>query len=341
MNEYSLEEEYTQKSSSRKIKLSFTDTAVSKVTHLLDPPPVLGAGTSRLPHKPVITTASRALGSLSKLPPRSGDVEETGSAPMPQGVSDASDSSVESPAAEFFEYDGVGELTPKSPDFKGKTKRDQQINFALLYIWSHNLFVGSPASRESITSAARKAGLLDQHFPSNLKRVHQLIISGESGLRLNGAGEKRVEEILSLLRAENVSGFAYWNSASRSVKRRAGANSKGHLKIDEALGHDLALGKLDARQLTTSDDQAIFAIWCLTKGNPLASAVSPKVAYAYLRQKYKNLPEVTENAFNKALTRSKLASRNSEKLFFLTPDGEAVVARWIAGESSPGVPTSE
>jgi hypothetical protein len=131
MNNFSLEEEQTEGNYSRKLNLSFTDTAIDKVSSVLggyvpfnqpkSPKPIARPQQFALPFSSVSTDNNRF-----------GQPEEL----IEESIETASESVLDgnSPSS-YFEKDEQGFLISTTPDYKGKNKKLQQQRFSLLYVW--------------------------------------------------------------------------------------------------------------------------------------------------------------------------------------------------------------
>jgi hypothetical protein len=169
MNTFSLEENQTDNSYSRKINLAFTDSAINKVAPALSGYVPL-AMARRVAEKRDDLRAS-ALPPFEKFQEVKStspveNVETTADVPAPAAEDSSPDRTKGSPG-DFFEKDGQGYLISTAPDYKGKTKRAQQERFCLLYVWAYNLLNNEPVpSREHLLHAAQLNGVMDKNFGS-------------------------------------------------------------------------------------------------------------------------------------------------------------------------------
>lgn len=207
MNEYLLEEKHTTKSSSRRISVRAATEAIS---HLA---PVFGLQNQ----PPLIISPTRPLQSMPSasglLPPpilnQVVDEVDDGST-TPQDVTTAT--GTKHKASELFEADGDGGLTAIEKDFKGKSKKDQQKRFALLYVWAYHHLIGQPMpSKEHMLSAARKAHLFDSAFPRYFDEVvRESFYPSGTGLKVKPQEEiGLVQEILAEIDNRSITGAPY------------------------------------------------------------------------------------------------------------------------------------
>ena len=132
MNTFSLEEEQTDTTYSRKISLSFTDNAVDKVA------PALSGYVPLTPAKTIkqVTTVTQPQQQLSlpflQTPEEGSQVDE--SEIMENKVIETTVKSVSSnnAASDYFVSDAQGLLISFTKDYKGKSKKLQQQRFSLL-----------------------------------------------------------------------------------------------------------------------------------------------------------------------------------------------------------------
>lgn len=164
MNEFTLEEKQTTKSASRRINARLSDDAFGQAASLFG-----GMPSSRL----VPQTKRDTPPPLQKL------------LPLPQDNQNEVDQAVEGYSADqsstplsnkddrdralcFFEVDGEAELVAKITDYKGKSKKEQQQRFILVYVWAfQHIFIRAVPSKEHINNAAKKSVLYDQNFANH------------------------------------------------------------------------------------------------------------------------------------------------------------------------------
>jgi hypothetical protein len=130
MNNFSLEEEQTESNYSRKLKLSFTDTAIDKVASVLGG--YVPFNPSKSP-KPIARPQQLALpfSTASADNNHFGQSEELTEEPIETTSENVLDGN--SPLS-YFEKDEQGFLVSTTPDYKGKNKKLQQQRFSLVVL---------------------------------------------------------------------------------------------------------------------------------------------------------------------------------------------------------------
>jgi hypothetical protein len=326
MNEYSLDEKHTPKSSSRSIKLRFTDNAIDKAGAFLG-----GQAAGQAPVHRIMPQASPFQQPPKALPFAQNDEvseEYAESVEQTEAVSGADERNVFS----IFEKDGDDIIAVVS-DFKGKTRKEQQQRFALLYVWGYQqVFDKSVPSDKSVLAALRKKeGLYDRNFYGYLDQItKQFLVKGLTGLKVNMHGSKEVDLIIAEINDDDIEGYAYWDT--KPGRKRASMNKDDEKEVKEWVGMEVNIGGIDVRSLGNATNHAMFAVWSITRGLRLIDAVKSVMAYAYLTQKYSTV-SVKYNAFGKALSQNKAKfSKNPSGLYYLTPEAEGEVESWIRGE---------
>lgn len=148
-NEFTLEENHTENSASRLIKGRFSDDAVAHAATLLS------GFTRSSPVAPSVPTHQPALNPLdtasNQEPGQSNKLTDEQEQTHLQNTLDAEeqDGADRSRALKLFRQHGENEVIPKLVDFKGKSWREQQRRFIILYVWAHNEIVGHPVPSET------------------------------------------------------------------------------------------------------------------------------------------------------------------------------------------------
>ncbi|MDG2991703.1 hypothetical protein L3556_12285 [Candidatus Synechococcus calcipolaris G9] len=213
MNNFSLEEEQTENNYSRKLNLSFTDTAIDKVASVLGGYVPLAPSQKTRP----VTQSQQQLSSPF-LPTSSGSEHLDQSEVLDSETVDtvariSSENNAISSTSEYFEKDGQGFLMSRIHDYKGRNKKLQQQRFSTLYVWAYNSFNNEPVPNEHLTQAAQRNGIYDQNFPTYVKEVAGRFFTKIDGsFKLNPAGSAEVAKIQAEIQDSDLSGFEYWNS---------------------------------------------------------------------------------------------------------------------------------
>ncbi len=242
-------------------------------------------------------------------------------------------------AAIHFFLDGEV-LVTGTKDYKGKTWADQQKHFILLYAAAYGQFFSKPVPKESLKSVAEKSGISDvNNFNRYLgKATAEFFSELSQGLQLNATGEKEVARILAILADEKIPrGYEYWNRAATTPTKRQRISSEDKSKIHEWSKEEVPLGKLDVASIQIARDYALVSLWILTSHLKKAEAVRWNDAYHFFKEKYTTISSSAE-AFSAAMRKElnkKYFRQTDTGAFFLSPEGQQKVIKWIAGETSP------
>ncbi len=161
MNTFSLEENQSGDTYSKKVSFAFTNEGVDKVaTVLAGQVPLQFNGNTKhqisssntLPIPPAGTITPEAFIEVKTETPNVNQDSE----PINANKIDPK---------RIFDINSKGILISQWADYKGKTRKDQQVRFSLLYVWAHNLLCfEKPLSRAIILDGARENGVFDQNF---------------------------------------------------------------------------------------------------------------------------------------------------------------------------------
>lgn len=343
VNRYSYREEYTPDTGSRSIELSLTDYAVKEAAPLFGErlPPLhtngdrfpSGAIRNRMgiagsPPTPTEVLEAKLAGEPSVEAPEANEERQSESPPVDGGGE----------LTQMFDKDSEGCLIPKHPDYKGKSKREQQERFIILYVAAYALHhSGANPTKEHIFHAASKNSLFDRNLAQSyfpiLAKTHLVGVDGN--FTLNTAGRIRLVKILDEMR-KDISGYAYWEPSTRSGAVRSRIGKDDRTRILEWVQKESRCSAVNIRKHQTAHELAMFAIYDLTKELKFAEAVKPAVAYEYLKERYKTIP-ISIGAFTSCLCRKAHAGRfkkTEDGLYYLTPEAEEVVESWIRDASA-------
>jgi hypothetical protein len=234
-------------------------------------------------------------------------------------------------AARYFARDGKA-LALKKKDFKGKTFKEQQRNYVLMYTSAYQQVFGNPVpSREHYNEVARSESIFDKNFPSYLTQLtRRELREVSSGFTLTDDGEKEVSRIITLMSADNLTGHPYWDRNAGTPARKQRANKDDKAKIKEWAQKKVELGKLDIRDIDSPRDYALVACWILTVHLKVVNAVRWTEAYQYMKEKFETI-SANSDAFRLAMTKSiKNFRKNDEQQYYLTPEGQKRVEDSIA-----------
>ncbi|MBD2197466.1 MULTISPECIES: hypothetical protein [Calothrix] len=330
MNNFSLEEEQSDKNYSRKLNLSFTDTAIDKVAS------VLGGYVPLTPLK--VTKPASVLEQQAILPPFQQLEEEVDlnryEDTKEQTINTTVQSSPETNTpANYFEIDGQGVLVSKTPDYKGKNKKLQQQRFSLLYVWAYNILCHEPVLKDYLNQAAKVNGIYDKNYTSYLNDLaSRYFVKSDGTFKLNPGGQAEVKKIIAEMQDSDLKGNEYWSSSRKNSSKGSRKTKEDTQNIEQWIQMTSRFDSFDVRKLNTAVEYALLALYDITKELKAQDAVKPGLAYDYLVKKYKTV-SVSQSNFSKALTNtkdySKYFSRTSEGLYYLTPDAESFVEGWL------------
>jgi hypothetical protein len=337
INRFSLEEEQSDENYSRKISLSFTDTAIDKVASVLNG--YVPLTTSVNPKRTLIYEQKPALLPFNQQVV----VEEDLHTEIIQEENDVASfqSTTQNDVVEnYFDKDGKGFLVSKHPDYKGKNKKIQQQRFSLLYVWAYDLFFQQPVPKENLNQAAKDNGIYDQNYTTYLGEVaSRSFIKVDGTFKLNPGGHVEVQKILAEMQDSDLKGIEYWNSSRKTSSRGTRTTKEDSQKIEDwiKIASKFDCDSFDIRKLKTNAEYALLAVYDITKEIKTQESVKPGLAYEYLVQRYKTV-SVTREKFRKALTNTKsygkYFSHTSDSSYYLTQEAERLVEGWINQENT-------
>lgn len=328
MNEFTLEEKQTTKSAYRRINGRFSDDAFGQAAALFG-----GMSTSNL-----ISQSAEINSPPQKLLPLPQDNQDEGDQAVEDYSADQSSTPLSNKddkdrALRFFEVDGEAELVAKITDYKGKSKKEQQQRFILVYVWAfQHIFSRAVPSKEHINNAAKKSVLYDNNFANHFGQTSkEFLMLREAGYKINSPGIARVNEIIDEMDNSDLEGFAYWKGTSKTARKRSSLSKEDEQKIKQWLEMPTTIDQFDVRKIGGASNLAAFAIWIITKKLSVENAVKPKEAYSYLKGKYQTIA-VTSNTFSMALSRNlNKFKKTPDGLYFLTEETQREVESWIQG----------
>ena len=338
MNEFTLEEKQTTKSFYRHIDARLSDQAFGQAASMF-------GGMASAPVQ--LVTESRNTKPSPPLEKRllpSPENQEQAIEPIIQDDSIKEESAVISDkekALSFFEKNGDQTLVAKITDYKGKTKKEQQQRFLLMYVWAYQCIFAIPVNdKEHLINAAKKASIYDKNWNTNINSiVKECLMFADNGYKINVSGENKIQPIIQEIDDEGVKGIAYWKKEKSKTSRKRGyLNQTDEQNIAEWVTEKTSVDEFDIRKLTTGTTFAAFALWILTKELKVETSVKPKVAFEFLKQKYKNI-SVKQSTFSSALRKNsnKWFKKTPEGLYFLSEIGEAEIISLISEENNQNI----
>lgn len=332
MNNFSLEEEQSDNNYSRKLNLSFTDTAIDKVASVLG---------GYVPLTPITKVPKRTLFPEQQpiLPPFEVLEEKTEPEKDKYSQEQTIDTSVtnfseaNSPLS-YFDKDAQGFLISKTPDYKGKNKKLQQQRFSLFYVWAYNLIFQEAVPKEHLNQAAKVNGIYDKNYSHYLSDIaNRSFVKSDGTFKLNPGGQAEVNKIIAEMQDSDLKGVEYWSSNRKNSSKTSRKTKDDSQKVSQWLEMQSRFNAFNVKKLNTAVEYALLALYDITKELKTENAVKPGLAYEFLVKKYETV-SVNQSNFTKALANtkesSKYFSRTSEGLYYLTPEAESVVEGWLS-----------
>ena len=333
MNTFSLEEEQSDTTYSRKISLSFTDNAVDKVA------PALNGYVPLTPAKTIkqVTTVTQPQQQLSlpslQIPEGSSQVDK--SEIMENKVIETSVKSVSgnNAVSDYFVSNAQGLLISFTKDYKGKSKKLQQQRFSLLYVWAYEAFHEKVLpSKEHLIQAARANEIYDNHYSENFDDVaNRYFIKFDNTFKLNPSGRSELDKLLVEMQDSDLKGYEYLSSSRKKSNQSPRITKEDTQKVEQWILQPSKFKSFDIRTLKNTSEFAIFAIYIITKELKIESAISSTLAYEYLERKYQTI-SFTKKLFSDTLSRkiySKYFKKTIDGLYYLTQEAEILAQSWI------------
>lgn len=330
MNSFSLEEEQTESNYSRKLNLSFTDTAIDKAASVLGgyvpltPPksPKHVAQPQQQLALPFLQTSAEN-GQLDQFETTDNETVET----TPKSILDNNSPS------DYFEKDAQGFLISNNHDYKGKNKKLQQQRFSILYVWAYNSLNEEAVPNDHLTQAAQRNGVYDQNYPTYLKEAaNRFFTKLDGSFKINPSGRAEVRKIQAEMQDSDLSGSEYWNSTRKKSNRSPRATKEDTQRIEQWVQMPSKFDSFDVRDLNTRSDLTILALYDITKELKVETAVKPSLAYEYLTKRYKTVSISNKNLSDTLSDKKykKYFERTSEGLYYLTQEAENLAESWIS-----------
>lgn len=242
--------------------------------------------------------------------------------------------------SQFFKNDS-GNIIAIENDFRGKTWTEQQKNFIIVFTKAYQELLGKPIpNKEVIKEAAKKLSIVDNNnFTNYLNKVtDDCMAKLNDGLELNAKGNKEASRIIKLMEDDSTpSGFDYSKKSTTNTIKRLRISGDERSLVVEWIKDEVALGKLDVRDVKTGRDAALLALWIITVKLEKTKASYIHLFMEYLNKKFTTI-SVTSPAVNKALTVSKESEKYFQKTsdgkYFLSTVGQQLVEEWINGVKS-------
>ncbi len=217
-------------------------------------------------------------------------------------------------------------------DYKGRSRKQQQERFILLYVWAYNEIIKEPVpDRKHLAKAAKDNAIYDTNFRAYFSTLaKQYLITADNSYRLNPAGRDEVKQILIEMKDDTLKGFAYWEGTKPRAKRTR-LNNDDLETLSQWLEMPSKCNNFDVRTFTKTYHWPMFALYDLTKELGVRDSVKPALAYKYLVKRYKTV-SVKQNQFSQAMSRKENANkfkRTNEGLYYLTPEAEKSVEKWV------------
>lgn len=322
INEYLLEEAQTEKTFKRKVSAKLTNEAAGTILSLL------GQGVTPAPNnfnrrvdvsrKPSETPLLEA-----KIPPH----EEEANIEDPEIEDDQPEVQNNNPPAletsnisKFFSVAG-GKVVPTITDYKGGSKKEQQVRATILFIHANELLLKEGVKIEQIRDALSARGIMDRNFSTYFVEVKSNYLYEVDGIyKLNSSGQERAVTALKDIMNGESKGWSKGDSRPRKPRRG---------KTDDALVSDWLSKAEDLRELniasiTNHKQLVIFAVWLLTKKMKVADAVHPLDVYSFVKRKFQTVG-ISSEQFSNAVAKEDHNNRydkTEDGHMFLRPNGE-------------------
>ncbi|WP_216327808.1 zinc ribbon domain-containing protein [Deinococcus aestuarii] len=235
---------------------------------------------------------------------------------------------------ELFDRNSSGVIVSKEPDFKGKTQKEQQVRFTLLFAYAHEHLGGGGVSREIIYAAARARNIFD----ANLGRYMPTILrehfyeDSEGIYKLNRAGTESVKGyIAEIFDPEIPAGRSYWESSSKPPRPRSSIGKSDQKLVEEWLAIPSKFDGLDVRFITKTVDHVVFAIWLITRGLDVVKSVAPSVAFDYYKKKFETI-NIDYKQFGREISREtmrQLLEQTADRKYYPKQEADALVEGWL------------
>jgi len=332
INRYYLQEERTTTSAKRKIELTLTDEAIGKALPLFGTQLPLTKATMQEPIELVKQTTFLPAPDQLEQDTSSEELKEEDfeeSKPKVEETKDSND------ASSYFHPDQQGHLISQFVDYKGKSKKQQQERFILLYAWaSLQLKRQAIPSVQHMNEAAKSNGIFDVNFTGYFRKIAKKFLTKiDDTYKLSPTGQMQVTQILRDMQDETLQGHSYWEG-TKARGKRAKTSKDDEAKLDGWVEMDSALSNIDVRQFKELE-LCIFALYDLTKVLQVQDSVKPGLAYEYLKKRYKTV-SITKAQFSTILSREynkDKFQRTSNGLYYLTPKAEGIAKSWLPSDS--------
>jgi hypothetical protein len=331
MNNFSLEEEQSDNNFSRKLNACLTDAAIDKVASVLSgyvplTPPKSPTKHVTQPHQqldlPFLQTSANN-GQLDQSVITDDETVET----TAKSISDNNS------ASDYFDKDKEGFLISNNHDYKGKNKKLQQQRFSILYVWAYNALNGEAVPNDHLTQAAQRNGVYDKNYPTYLKEASNRFFTRlNDTFKINPSGRAEVSKIQAEMQDSDLSGSEYWNPTRKKSNRSPRVNKEDEQRIEQWIQMPSKFVNFDVRELKTTYELAIFALYDITKELKVETAVKPSLAYEYLTKRYKTV-SISNKNFSNVLSDKKYKKyfeHTSEGLYYLTQEAESLAESWIS-----------
>ena len=330
MNNFSLEEEQSEKNYSRKLNLSFTDTAIDKVAS------VLGGHVPLSPLKNLNRASHTQQLALPILQTSSENGHDQLNHPevIDEKVVETTVKAVldDNSPSDYFEKDGQGFLISKNHDYKGTNKKLQQQRFSVIYVWAYCSLNAEPVPNDHLIQAARINGVYDQNYTTYLKEVaNRFFTKLDGAFRINPSGNAEVTKIQKEIQNSDLSGSEYWSPTRKKSNRSSRLTKEDSQRVEQWVQSSSRFESFDVRALGSTVNYVILALYDITKELKTENAVKPALAYDYLVKRYKTV-SATQKSFSDTLSRKehrKFFERTPEGLYFLTQESEQLAESWI------------
>lgn len=335
MNSYTLERKATRYSSSERIEIKASDSAVGALMGKVpfgSNTPLQPLNLKETPLTPPALPSEREKTISLEAEAQSGGESDYQGKSLPFLTADS-----------LFNKHSDSDIVPSKTlrDYIQKlaSKKEKQQTLITMLVWAYGRIYGENISHEKLVDAMRQENLYDTNtrkYLPEVARSYFKTVDDRYEINLYD-GEKRVSEIIQAIQSPDIT-----DTAAGTKKTGKRGRPPGSLNAKEVEAVKPWLNKLpenfkkfDARQLTSAADWGAFGLYVLTKVLEVDEAIGVGLVYIYLIKQFPVMT-ISREAFVKRIgdSRSKRFRKNAGGNYFLTPEAEAQVKKMIETTSS-------
>jgi hypothetical protein len=338
INTFELLEDYSETSSSRKIRVTATDIAVDKFAgtffSLIQP-----NSQPKRPQNLFQPSIHRNLENVLQSPKQEKtiDTESPINQPEIEGVNLPSvteiDENTQSQIAQslFKNNDQDESLVVLDRLRDGKygdstgSKRWKARNLVLFFITAFEFYHQKLPNKKQIYEIVREEKLFDSNFRDDFTKYiakQYLSLKGQDAYELHYSGRQQLLKAISAM-MNPIEETSNTRKKGRNPGRSRGSSSKKDSEIVTSwIEKELNIDGFDTRLLVKAKNWALFTLHVLKSKLKVAESVKPGLAHLFAEKKFSSMT-VSKKAFVNILASEKLMfSSNNSGEYFLTPEGE-------------------